>query len=300
VRPELVGLGNLVLDDLVFPDGRTRFGEPGGAMLYAALAAALWRVPTGIVSCCGEDYPRPLLDLLRGRGVDLEGVRRSGGRTLRTWLLYEGRVRRVVHRLDGPTHAAVSPRPADVPAGWARAPAFLVSPMPMDVQQDLVDSLSGSPDALIALDPFALVTDETLPAWRALVSRVDIFLASEDEMWPEAVGWDPRRALASLAGGRLHFALLKRGERGGLLYDCREERLLEWPGRVRRVVDPTGAGDAFASGFLAGLLRGDPLERALARGAVGASFAIEDWGPAGLLSATPEAAEARLCEWFGR
>jgi 2-dehydro-3-deoxygluconokinase len=64
-------------------------------------------------------------------------------------------------------------------------------------------------------------------------------------------------------------------------------------------VDPTGAGDAFAAGVLAGILRGDPLARALRRGVVSASFALEDWGCAGLLHATAEQAQSRLREWFG-
>ena len=42
MTPDLVVLGNLLVDDLVFQDGRTRMGEPGGAVLYAALGAALW------------------------------------------------------------------------------------------------------------------------------------------------------------------------------------------------------------------------------------------------------------------
>ena len=64
-------------------------------------------------------------------------------------------------------------------------------------------------------------------------------------------------------------------------------------------VDTTGAGDAFAVGFLCGLLRGEPPARALARAVVSASFAIEDWGAAALLRATPEAANERLRDWFG-
>jgi sugar/nucleoside kinase (ribokinase family) len=90
----------------------------------------------------------------------------------------------------------------------------------------------------------------------------------------------------------------KRGARGGVLYDAREQRFVEWAPRAAGVVDPTGAGDAFAAGFLAGWLGGEDLERSLARGVVSASFAIADWGAAGLLAATPAGAEARLAAWF--
>ena len=72
--PDLVLLGNLLVDDVVFADGRTRMGEPGGAMLYAAHAAALWGACVGCVSLQGDDYPAAALEALRARGVLLDGV----------------------------------------------------------------------------------------------------------------------------------------------------------------------------------------------------------------------------------
>jgi len=90
VIPDLVVLGNLLVDDMVFPDGRTRIAEPGGATLYAALGASLWGLAAGVVSVRGDDYPLSALDALAARGVDLSGVRPLGRPGLRTWLLYEG------------------------------------------------------------------------------------------------------------------------------------------------------------------------------------------------------------------
>src|SRR6185436_20497384 len=58
VTPDLVLLGNLLVDDVVFPDGRTRMGQPGGAILYASLATALWGARAGCVSVRGDDYPK--------------------------------------------------------------------------------------------------------------------------------------------------------------------------------------------------------------------------------------------------
>jgi sugar/nucleoside kinase (ribokinase family) len=87
VIPDLVVLGNLLVDDMVFPDGRTRMAEPGGATLYAALGASLWGLAAGVASVRGDDYPASALEALTARGVDLSGVRPLGRPGLHTWLL---------------------------------------------------------------------------------------------------------------------------------------------------------------------------------------------------------------------
>ena len=66
-EPQLVVAGNLLLDDVVYADGTTRMGQPGGAALYAALGAALWGVRVGIVSRLGSDYPGDVIDTLADR-----------------------------------------------------------------------------------------------------------------------------------------------------------------------------------------------------------------------------------------
>ena len=294
MTPDLVVLGNLLVDDMVFPDGRTRMGEPGGATLYAALGASLWGVPTGVASVRGDDYPAEVFDVLGKRGIDVSGVRPLGGPGIRTWLLYEGARRQVIHRLDRPSHADVSP--ATIPAAWRAARVFHLAPMPFARQRDLVEELSRIDGAIVSLDPYRLLTSDSVADWRGVCARVDALFLSEDEL---EVGDrdEPRPALRSLAGGRLRFVLFKRGARGGLLYDARDDRFWDWAPRAVKVVDPTGAGDAFAAGFLAGWLRGEAIPDALLRGVVTASFAVEDWGAAGILRATAPAAAARLSSW---
>lgn len=299
MTPDLVLLGNLLVDDLVFADGRTRMGQPGGAMLYASLASALWGVRTGCVSPRGDDYPAEALAELARRGVLLDGVVPLARPGVRTWLLYEGRVRRVVHRLGCPTHEEVSPTPAHVPQGWHAARAFHMGPIPIAMQEDIALRF-GAGDALVSIDPHELVTEESLPRWRELLARTDVFLPSEDELRLADTRSDPHASLRRLAGGRLKYVAFKRGASGGVLYDVLADRFHEWEPRARDVVDPTGAGDGFAAGLLSGLLSGRPVEECLRRAVVTASFAIEAWGPAALLAATRADVEARLGEWFGK
>jgi len=301
VTPDLVLLGNLLVDDVVFADGRTRMGQPGGAMLYAALAASLWGVRVGCVSLVGDDYPRAALDALRARGVVLDGVHDLKGNGVRTWLLYEGAIRRVIHRLGCPSHEEVSPEPAHVPAAWRTARAFHLAPMPIDTQAALVRAIrrweSPEQPALVSLDPHLAVTPETLGRHRALLADVDAFFPSDDELLLADAARDPAGTLASLCSGRLRFVAWKRGAHGGTLYDARAKRAHTWAPRADRVEDPTGAGDAFMAGFVSAQLERDDTAAAIRRGVATASFAIEAWGADGLLAATRDAAEARLAAW---
>jgi cytidine kinase len=296
---ELVCLGNLVVDDVVFLDGTTRMGEPGGAMLYAALGAVLWETRVAVVAPLGDDYPARTLHALEHRGVDLAGLRPLGRPGLRAWLLYEREARRIVHRLGAANHVEASPAPGDIADRYAGARAFHLSPTPLVCQRPLLGALAKRAGALVSLDPHDPVREDSLAQWREALELVDVFFVSEEELQLDGAGDDPPAALARLAGGRLRYALLKRGAAGGLLYDTRTRELHAWEPRATEVVDPTGAGDAFAGGFLSGLLAGEEAARALERGVVSASFALEAWGAAGLIAATPAAAPRRRVEWFG-
>ena len=296
---DLVCLGNLVVDDVVFLDGTTRMGEPGGAMLYAALGAALWETGVAVVAPLGDDYPARALHALEHRGVDLAGLRPLGRPGLRAWLLYEATARRILHRLGSANHVEASPAPGDVANRYADARAFHLSPTPLVCQRPLLEALAPRAEVLLSLDPHDPVREDNLERWREALALLDIFFVSEEELQLDGVADDPQGALARLAGGRLRYALLKRGPAGGLLYDVRRRETLAWAARATRVADPTGAGDAFAGGFLAGLLAGEDVAGALERGVVSASFALETWGAAGLVAATPEDARRRRAEWFG-
>ena len=297
MTPSLVLLGNLLVDDIVFPDGGTRMGQPGGAIMYGALGAALWETPVGCVSLVGTDYPAAMLEAMALRGVDLAGVHRLGAPGVRTWLLYEGHLRRLVHRLGCPSHEQVSPGAEHIPPAWRSAPVFHLSPMPFAVQRRLLASLAAGGNRFVSVDPHHPVTEETLDDWRAALADADAFFPSEDELLIDAAGDEPERVLPRLAAGRLRFVAYKQAARGGILYDAHERRFHRWPGRATRVVDATGAGDAFAAGFLSAHLDGLPVAACLDRAVVTASFAVEGLAATALLEATHATASDRLREW---
>lgn len=300
---DVVIAGNLLIDDLVFADGHTLMGEPGGAALYATLAASLWGVRVAVMSVAGSDYPASALATLAARGVDLAGLRRTTTPSLRTWLLYEKAGRQVIHQLGHPTHVEVSPRPEDWPASWGAPRVFHVAPMPFATQAEwtrhLARSRSGSGATFVSLDPYQPFHEGNLDAWREALADVDALFVSEDDLLPPLSESDPARLCARLFAGRLETVAFKRGPRGGRLFERRAGAAHEWTAHADTVVDSTGAGDAFAGGYLAAIAAGKSRDVGIEQGVVAASFALEAWGARGLLAADARRAEERRQAWFG-
>ena len=300
MKPELVVLGNLVVDDIVYENGSCRFGQAGGAALYAALGAALWGTQVALASVIGSDYPVDVFEQVKKTRVDLSCLRTVSGPSMRSWLLYEGRRRQLVHRLDSPSHSAMSPEPGILPTEW-RPRAIHLAPMPLPVQTGWLRDLAGKTGTLLSLDTFELIEERSIDRCCKAFAGADLLFLSEDELLLSGALDEPQPTLAQIAqrsGGRLARVILKRGRRGGLLFDREDNATTHWGSRTDRVVDATGAGDAFAGGFLAGMLRNGDLSQALERGIVSASFALEGRGPSALLTATPEIARDRRTAWF--
>ncbi len=298
MTPVLVILGNLLVDDIVMPDGRTLMGEPGGAMLYASLAARLWGARVGLVSIAGSDYPQAALDALAARGIDTSGVTPLGRPGVRSWLLYEPVMRRIIHRLDSASHFDVSPVFDDIPADFLKALAFHIAPMPIDRQREIAAGIAAvRPDAFVSLDPHETVRDDNRAVWGTVLDHVDAFFPSHEEVRLAEVEADPRGALVHIPGRRVSIIAYKCGPEGGILIERPTGRIIEWRAGRAPVVDATGAGDGFAGGFVAGWLSHGDVDRAIEQGVVTASFAIEDWGAGALMRATPESVEARRRDW---
>lgn len=290
MTPEVVCAGNLLVDDLVFEDGRTAMGQAGGALLHAALAAAAWGARVGCVSVVGTDYPTAALDRLRARGAMLDGVARLPGPGARIWLLYEGTARQMVHRVGRPSHAEASPAPAHVPAAWRGAGALHVCPMPLACQRALVEA--AAPGCFVAIDPHEPLSRESAAAWRAVLAGCDALFVGDDEL-RLAPGDDVFDAVEAVAGERLRFVAYKRGAAGGVLRDRREGRTWAWSAVATEAVDPTGAGDAFAAGFVAARAAGCEVAACLARAAAVASVAVSARGSEALAAVTRDELEAR-------
>jgi sugar/nucleoside kinase (ribokinase family) len=292
MTPSIAVFGNLTIDDLVFPDGSTRWAVPGGSAVYAAMGIALWTERASIVAPLGADYP---VDTLDAR-IDLSRCRRVP-RTLRNWGLYEeDGQRHFVSRSATRNWNEFSPEPADAASG-PQAAAH-IAPIPRSIVPELIRELrkAGAITVSFDLDDHDLLGNADLDAMGELLDQVDLFLPSRQDvhaMFPDVEPLEGLRRLRSLAPGVALIAM-KCGGEGVIAHVAGAAEWIHVPAMPVELVDVTGAGDAFCGGVLAGFVEQKNPVEALLCGTVSASFCVEGLGFAGLAAATKEEARGRL------
>ncbi|WP_105204971.1 carbohydrate kinase family protein [Neobittarella massiliensis] len=293
---DIVVAGNITIDDMVLPDGRTQMAVTGGDVLYAALAARLWGGSVGMLSRIGSDFPEENLQRCAAQGLDITGMVRCVGPSIRNWIVYEYDGRRTfIDRVEG-RMAALSPGWDDVPDQYRRAGAVFLAAMCIESQLELAQNFKAA-GATVLLDPYEQdASDKRELVYRAL-AHTDIFLPSEEEVH-RLTGQnapDFEAAARHFADYGPHTVVIKLGDRGALIYQKRGDRIAYLPCVERvQVVDVTGAGDSFGGGFTAGWQQTGSAAEAALRGTVSSSIAIEAFGSVPLLQATGEQAAQRL------
>lgn len=293
--PALLFVGELTVDDVVVEDVDADWKQPGGGALYSAVGSLVWQPGAAINAAVGTDYPEPLLARLRAAGLDLRGVARgSGVPSIGLWLLYEASgARRQLEKADGATMLAMDLlRPAPYADGEVPAGVHL-APQSSEGHVKAAAQLAGGA-AVRTLDLLVEPYIDRAPYLDGSVLRgLDAFLPSAQEvrdLWGHDDVLRLGRWLEETGVGAT--LVVKRGPEGAdVLVDGSVVRV---PSVTADVVDPTGAGDAFCGGFLAGLVAtGDPVEAAV-RGVVSASFVCQTRGAlAAIGSIDPDTAHRR-------
>jgi sugar/nucleoside kinase (ribokinase family)/fructoselysine-6-P-deglycase FrlB-like protein len=299
MRPRVIVVGNLTIDDVVLPDGTTQMASVGGNSLYTALGVRLWQPSIGLVTRRGEDFPHDLPAMLDSLGIAADGVVNIPGPTVRNWVVYETNgERHWIYRTPRDRSREVAVQAGDLPAEWLEVeppPIVHITAMPLDAAEAIVDRVrSISPRAIITLDTHEDFVADYRQRLRALAGRVDAFLPSRSEL-ADLVGYDdPRRALADLTTLPTPIIVIKMGAEGVLVWDKVKGSLHAVGVVPGPIVDVTGAGDAFCGGFAAGLSLGyGPLEAAQ-RGTISASFAVSGFGSMYLTHISPDEAQALM------
>jgi sugar/nucleoside kinase (ribokinase family) len=288
----LVIVGSVAFDTIRTPWG-DREKIVGGSGTYCSLAASFFTRPR-IVGVVGRDFPRRTLAALRAHGVDLAGLKIKAGKTFH----WEGRYaedpnRRTTVRTELNVFADFRPQ---VPAAYRGSRIVYLANLNPEHHPFVLDQFRRP--ALVAMDTIRLWIDTKREALLKELGRVDVFFANDEEARLITGETNLITAGKALLGLGPSLVLLKKGEHGALVFG-RDLVFGVLAHPCEHVVDPTGAGDSFAGGFLGYLdktrgLAVRDVRRAAVYGSVMASFAIEDFGIDRLLGLDRDLVEARF------
>jgi sugar/nucleoside kinase (ribokinase family) len=289
----------LVVGSTAFDTVETPFGVEkdclGGSSTYFSLAARLF-TPVRLVSVVGEDFPASSRTLLLERGIDLQGLETRPGKTFR----WSGR-----YSADMNTRATVDVqlntfgdfKPV-VPQPHRDTPfVFLANGAPA-TQMAVLDQMQ-KPRFCVA-DTMDLWIERDRQGLAALLRRVDGLIANDAEVKQLTGESNLIRAGRAVLTLGPSLVIVKKGEHGAFLFsNYFHYALPAYP--TEHVVDPTGAGDSFAGGFMGYLATSDSIsvwniKRAVAYGTVTASLTVEGFGVNRLAGCDRETIERRYQE----
>lgn len=300
-RMSLVVVGSVAYDGVETPHGKVE-RMLGGAATYIGLAASYF-APVKIVAVVGDDFAGEDVELLAGKGIDLQGLERVPGKTF----FWEGKYSedmndRVTLRTDLNVFAGFQPK---LPEAYRSAPYLLLGNIQPALQRGVRAQMHGP----------RLAGGDTMNYWirdfreELLVTLRDwnFLLINDSEARMLSGESNLRRAAAKILEMGPRTLVVKRGEYGAILFVDGSHFIA--PGYLLDdVFDPTGAGDCFAGGFIGYLAeRGvspaggavdlRELRRAVIYGSVMGSFCCEKFGVDRFRTLTREEVEERYREF---
>lgn len=249
----------------------------GGSASHAAVAASFFSL-VNLVGVVGTDFPRRYLQLYQRHGVNLAGLQVEPGKTFHWSGEYEANMN---NRRTLLTELGVFERftPA-LPAAYQRTPFVLLANIAPGLQHHVLDQVRRP--RFVAADTMDLWLNIALPDLLRLLKRLDAFVLNDSEAQQLTKEGNLLAALRKIHRLGPRYVIIKQGSHGSVLSGPRGLFICPaYP--LRKVVDPTGAGDSFAGAMMGYLAAANgPVEahirRAMVYGSVVASFCCEGFG----------------------
>ena len=269
----LLVVGSVALDSIHTPFGETADALGGSANFFAVAASLL--APVQVVGVVGNDYPFHELEKLAARGIDWSGVERVEGESFR-WrgkYSYDLQSRETLETRLG-VFADFKPK---LPEAF-RSPQYLfLGNIHPELQLEVLQSVPRP--KLVVADTMNYWINGTKPQLMELLKHVDLLMVNDSEARELSGDWNVHRAGKWILAHGPKMVVIKQGEYGAMLIS---------PGKtfyvpafpLEEVFDPTGAGDAFAGGFMGWVARTGNvsetnLRRAMVYGSVMGSVAVQ-------------------------
>lgn len=283
-------VGSVGYDTISTPKG-TRENILGGSANYFSLAAANFAtsgVQVRVVGVVGDDYKDEDRKVLLDRGVDLAGLQTVHGKTFRWSGKYEKDMNEATTLA---THLNVFENfhPA-IPNEYRDSKTVFLANIDPVLQLQVLEQVKSP--RLIAADTMNYWISSKKTDLLKVLERINILMINESEIRQLTGNWNTIQAAKEVCKMGPRAVVIKRGEYGFMMYT--QERYFILPAfPVENVVDPTGAGDTFAGGFLGHLAQLDrdwnreDLKQACVTGCLLASFTVQDFGVEGIRKVKP-------------
>lgn len=294
----LLTVGSVAFDVIETPFGKTD-KIIGGAGTYIAIAASFYEKDQRIVSVVGEDFPQEMLDQLKGRGVNLDGLQIKQGEKTFFW---SGRYHNDMNSRDTLITELNVLEHFDpiIPESYQGSDYLLLGNLSPQVQSQVIERLTDRPK-LIAMDTMNFWMDIAMDDLKKTISMVDVLIINDEEARQLSGEYSLVKASKVIRAMGPKFLIIKKGEHGALLFN--EDRVFFAPALpLEEVFDPTGAGDTFAGGFMGYMASSnevsfDNMKRAMIHGSALASFCVEKFGTERLAEISQADLDGRIAEF---
>ena len=274
---KILVVGSVAYDAVETPAGK-RESQLGGSASYFSVSASYF-TEVGLIGVIGNDFDPADKAVYESHGIDTSGLIEANGKTFRWSGDYMDDINTAV-TVDTQLNVFGDFEP-ELREAHANAPYLFLANIDPNLQLKVLDAMNGRPK-LVANDTMNLWIEIARPALIELISKVDTLLINEEEA-KQLTSEDhlPEAARAIVDMGP-NSTVIKRGEYGATLFG--EDFSFAAPAYpLERVIDPTGAGDSFAGGFMGYLASVDKIDQESLRtaaivGSTMASFAVEDFG----------------------
>lgn len=296
-------VGSVAYDSVETPFGRSEEAL-GGSAVYFSLAARLF-ADVRLVGVVGDDFEDEHVSLLREHGVDTGGLERAPGRTFR-WSGRYGYDLNTRETLSTELNVFERFRPR-IPEAFRASEVIFLGNIDPQLQLDVLDQVRHA--RLVACDTMNFWIEGRRSDLERLLARVDVLVINDEEARQLAASPSLWRAASEIRALGPRHVVIKKGEHGALLFG--PDGIFSAPGLpLEEIADPTGAGDAFAGGFVGHLaersialesdgagsedLRDDDYRRAVVYGCVLGSFCVAAFGIDRLTGLTRDEVEERF------
>ncbi len=266
-------VGSIALDSIKTPLGEVN-DALGGAAVYSSVAASFF-APVMIVGVVGDDFPKEHLEFLESRGIDIRGVQIERGKSFRWGGSYEFDLNQA-HTLFTELNVFADFRPT-IPEAYRDCRFVFLANIDPELQLEVLSQVRTP--LLTACDTMNFWIENKRDALLEVLKRVDVAFMNDAEARQLIGTGSLVKAAMRVREMGPKYVVIKKGEHGAMMF-CDGLCFAAPSYPLEEVVDPTGAGDSFAGGFI-GYLAGrgdiseDSIRKAIICGSTMASYNVE-------------------------